>query len=70
VDGRVDPADWSDFGDCLLGPITPRTEGCAVFDFDLDDRVDLLDAAALQLASSSAALALQVDSTPQPTAEK
>jgi hypothetical protein len=69
VDGRVDPADWSDFGDCLFGPITPRTDGCSVFDFDQDDRVDLRDAAALQLASSSASLALRVDSTQQSTAE-
>ena len=55
-DGRVDAADWSALTACHLGPAIPRAESCFVFDFDLNDRVDLRDVAALQRASSLTAL--------------
>jgi len=57
MDGDVDGADLLVFTDCLGGPMTPppavgpppaATDCLAVFDFDDDGRVDLVDFAALQ----------------------
>ena len=47
----VDRALWSDFADCLNGPIgVPLSPGCVGHDRDQDGNVDLRDAGAFQLA--------------------
>jgi len=49
-DGEVTLADFTDFQECFTGPDAgPIGPGCDVFDFDLDDDVDLADAAVLQV---------------------
>ncbi len=49
TDGGVNLFDFTDFDDCASGPGGGLPEpGCACFDFDSDDDVDLLDFGAFQ----------------------
>ena len=50
TDCDVDLDDHDAFASCMTGPDVLYAPGCEVFDSDLDDNVDLKDAAALQLA--------------------
>lgn len=47
-DGDVDAEDFLGFPPCMSGPDTPPTPECDIYDFDLDDDVDLADYAAFQ----------------------
>jgi hypothetical protein len=51
ADADVDLADYVEFPDCVTGPAVGGLGlGCEVFDFDDNDRVDLRDFAAFQVA--------------------
>ena len=48
-DGTVDGDDFAEFPACMTGPGGgPVASGCAVFDFDDNSKIDLLDFAAFQ----------------------
>jgi hypothetical protein len=51
-DGDVDVQDWLNFPACMTGPGGGLLNGCGVFDFDIDDDVDLNDYARFQQAAS------------------
>jgi uncharacterized lipoprotein YddW (UPF0748 family) len=52
VDGDVDADDFAHFAPCMTGPDNgPPAAGCDLFDFELDDDVDVIDFQMLQVAA-------------------
>lgn len=49
-DRRVDLEDFTQFVTCFTGPDGSVGPGCAIFDFNLDAEIDLLDLAGFQIA--------------------
>jgi hypothetical protein len=48
-DGDVDLDDYTEMALCLLGPDSTLGSGCECLDFDLDNDIDLVDFAELQV---------------------
>lgn len=49
-DGDLDLGDFAEFEACITGPDEPTELGCDVFDFNVDDTLDLTDVAAFQVS--------------------